>query len=956
MPETLPAGAETEAGGGEAAARGFFAALYGDVDRTAGAYRLLEPIGEGGMGSVWLAERDDGRFEGRVAVKLLKAGLRGQVGEARFVQEGRILARLQHPNVARLLDAGVTPLGQPYLVLEYVAGEHVDVYCDRERLGIEARLRLFLQVLEAVAHAHAHLIVHRDLKPSNVLVDAEGRVKLLDFGIAKLLGGDGGADVPLGPALTREGDQPLTLRYAAPEQIADEPLATTTDVYALGVVLAELLSGAAPYRLEGAGRRELEEAIVRREPVLPSRAASEAAAAARGLSGAQLARRLRGDLDAIVGKALAKAPRDRYRSVGAFADDVERHLGDRPVLARAEGRLGRLGRFARRNRAALALAAGVVASLSGATALALGQAARANAEAAAARQAAARADEVQGFLVDIFAANGASQADPIKARATTARELLDLGAQRVDANLEKSPEAKLALLAVLSEMYADLGLSDEAASLARRAAELSAATYGERDVRTARALLALSDALNNASSYAERGRVLERAARQIDALPPGEVGVRAALEVERASFLASSNKNEALAHAERAVELYRRGADARGLAAALSALGYARADLGRPDEAIVMFRESIALLERETAGRSPELTRLYTYAAQAESESGEFAPAERHFREAVEHARRRQGSRHVDLVQTEMRYGVFFSRTEQWPQAIEHLERAREFAREINAGPESFHLPTVIGEYGYARALFGEPEAGLVDLARAVELRRVGRGGTLFLARLLGNEAFALLELGRLDEARDRLDEAEAIEAGGKLDPGGRASTVATRARLLAARGAFDEAYRLVAEVDAWFQAQGPRPPPIAPSIWLLRGELALARGDHDDASAQAQRARAALPPDERHFGHRRARVELLEGGVALARGLPAEAQPPLQRALEHRRALFAPDALLIAEAQVALARARLALGRGDEARALYHQALAVHAKHAGASPLYRRPLEALGVALGAGE
>jgi serine/threonine-protein kinase len=955
---TLGAGAGAgDEGGGEgeaAAARALFASLYADAVHTAGAYVLRECIGQGGMGTVWRAERGDGRFEGQAAVKLLNAGLLGRVGEARFRQEGRILARLEHPNIARLLDAGLSPLGQPYLILEYVVGEHIDAYCDRRGLGVGARLLLFLQVLDAVAHAHANLVVHRDLKPSNVLVTAEGRVKLLDFGIAKMLEGEAGGEA--GPSLTREGGQPLTPRYAAPEQFLNGPLGTTTDVYALGVVLAELLSGSPPYRVKTGGLRELEDAIVRHEPLPPSRCVTAAAAEARGAGAARLARRLRGDLDAIVAKALAKAPEARYRSVGAFADDIERHLSDRPVRARAEGRLGRFGRFVRRNRAALGATAGVVVSLSATTGVALRQAQRANAEAAAARRAAARADAAQAFLVDIFAANSAAQPDPARARATTARELLDLGARRIDANLEGDPEAKLRLLTLLGQMYADLGLDDEAVALARRAVALSVAAYGESDLRTARALLSLSSKLYASSSGGERGPVLERAAGVVAALPPGEVGVRAELELEFAEFTRSFDARRSLAHAERAADLYRQGADAEGLGNALRHLAEARYALGRHEGAVEACAESIALLERATRGQSPELTKLYTVIAQSETELGDLARAEEHYRQAAERARRRQGPRHVDVVQTEMRLGTFFSRTEQWPAALTHLELARDVAREIMAPDESFHLPPVLGELGYARALRGDPAAGLPDLRRATELRRASGRGKLFLAQLLANEAFALVELGRYDEAEARLDEADAIQREGGAGPGARAGAAGLRARLLEARGAPDEAARALADADAAAPGQKAPPPLVASAFWLRRGENALARGDLDGAAAEARRVREALPTDERYYGARRARVELLEGGVALARGLPADALPLLRRAHERRLALYHPDALPVAEAHVALARAHLALRRPDEARTLYRRAAAVLRKHDPAPAFYRRPLEALAAALGPGE
>lgn len=237
--------------------------------QVVGAYRLNSPIGQGGMGSVWLAERCDGRFEGRVAVKLLNIALVGRAGEERFRREGNFLARVTHPHIARLIDAGVSAVSQPYLVLEHVNGQPIDRYCDERALGIEARIRLFLDVLEAVAHAHANLIVHRDIKPANVLVSMEGQVKLLDFGIAKLITGDrqwDGSPVVEASALTREAGAPLTPAYAAPEQLAHGQVTTATDVYALGVLLYVLLSGQHPVGAAVQSPLTLMRAIVEVEP------------------------------------------------------------------------------------------------------------------------------------------------------------------------------------------------------------------------------------------------------------------------------------------------------------------------------------------------------------------------------------------------------------------------------------------------------------------------------------------------------------------------------------------------------------------------------------------------------------------------------------------------------------------------------------------------------------------
>jgi serine/threonine-protein kinase len=317
--------------------------------QTLGAYTLERPLGHGGMGSVWLARRSDGRYEGKVAIKFLNAALVGRAGEERFRREGSILARLTDPNIARLIDAGVSGTGQPYLVLELVDGKRIDQYCDDGRFDVAARLKLFLDVLGAVAHAHAQLIVHRDLKPSNVLVTQDGTVKLLDFGIAKLLEDD------LHPGesteLTQEAGRAMTPEYAAPEQLLGLPVTTATDVYALGVLLYVLLGGQHPAGGSTRSSAELVKAIVETSPARLSEAVTSAKtldgqslrdnAARRAATPERLAHALRGDLDNIVGKALKKDPAERYASVTAFADDIRRYLDHEPVSARRFARLPR---------------------------------------------------------------------------------------------------------------------------------------------------------------------------------------------------------------------------------------------------------------------------------------------------------------------------------------------------------------------------------------------------------------------------------------------------------------------------------------------------------------------------------------------------------------------------------------------------------------------------------------
>jgi serine/threonine protein kinase len=344
------------------------------IGRQFGSYRVLSLLGHGGMGSVWLAERVDGLFTRRVALKLVHPALVSQLMIERFGREREILASLSHPNIPRLIDAGFGLDGQPYFALEYVEGKRITDYCDELRLSIGDRLELFRQVLTAVQYAHAHLVIHRDLKPSNILVTRDGLVHLLDFGIAKLLSEGEAKETEL----TRVGGRALTPDYAAPEQIAGSTITTSADVYGLGVILYELLTGERPYRVKRSTRGALEEAILQADPVAPSRAVlSNAAAEARASSSQRLSNALRGDLDTILKKALKKAPAERYQSAAEFAEDLRRYLQKEPVMARPDSALYRSGKFFARHRVGAALAAIVVTALGASTVVSVVQARRA---------------------------------------------------------------------------------------------------------------------------------------------------------------------------------------------------------------------------------------------------------------------------------------------------------------------------------------------------------------------------------------------------------------------------------------------------------------------------------------------------------------------------------------------------------------------------------------------------
>ena len=434
--------------------------------QTMGAYTLVEPIGRGGMGSVWLARRSDGRFEGRAAVKILNASLVGRSGEERFRREGSILAKLTHPNVARLIDAGVSVSGQPYIVLEFVDGEPIDRYADALRLPIAERLRLFLDVCGSVAHAHASLVVHRDIKPSNVLVARDSQVKLLDFGIAKLL--EEGSVEAEATALTREGGRALTPEFAAPEQLTGGTVTTATDVHALGTLLYVLLTGRHPAGDAFGNPAELFRSIVETDPRRPSEAATEAHAASRATTSEGLRRQLRGDLDTIAAKALKKDPGERYRSVEALAADVRHYLSDEPIAARPDTLGYRTAKFVRRHRGGVA--AGVLALLAavGGTAAILWQAREARRQRDEAQVELSRstaANEFLGFLLSAAAPPG---------RKFVVTDLLEQGEAVADKQFAGDDALRAELLASIGRQYIETERFERAIPVLERALRVGA--------------------------------------------------------------------------------------------------------------------------------------------------------------------------------------------------------------------------------------------------------------------------------------------------------------------------------------------------------------------------------------------------------------------------------------------------------------------------------------------------
>ena len=455
-----------------------------------GAYVLESPLGQGGTGSVWRARREDGRFTGAVAIKLLHLSLLGRAGAERFKREGDILARLTHPNIAHLLDAGVTAGGQPYLVIELVEGERIDRHCDSKRLDVNARLALFDKVLLAVAHAHTHLVIHRDIKPGNILVTPDGTVKLLDFGIAKLLEDETTAGEAT--ELTRDGGRVLTPEYAAPEQLRGEAITTATDVYALGVLLYLMLCGRMPVRGTNAEF----------EPPPPSSQVDDV----------PLKRSLRGDLDTIVLRALKPDAVERYQGAAAFAADIERYGQGHAVLARPDSWHYRLRKFVMRHKAqsavvlavALALLGGAYAQVAVLLALAVGaavalwQASTARAQARTAQQAQARAEEVKQFISSIF-----TEAKPREGvgGVVTAIDLLRAAAQRIEVELSGNPSVAAELGVLVAESASRLGDSALAQRSCNAALPRCTQAFGQTHALTLQARYLMVQAANERGDY-----------------------------------------------------------------------------------------------------------------------------------------------------------------------------------------------------------------------------------------------------------------------------------------------------------------------------------------------------------------------------------------------------------------------------------------------------------------------
>jgi tetratricopeptide (TPR) repeat protein len=666
-----------------------------------GAYTLERCLGHGGMGAVWLARRDDGRFEGRVALKLLNAALIGHPTEQRFVREGTLLARLQHPNIAHLLDAGMAAGGQPYLVLEYVEGERIDRYCELQLPTVEQRLALFVSVLDAVSHAHRNLIVHRDLKPANILVTSDGRAKLLDFGVAALLEAD-----EQNSELTRQAPAGLTLAYAAPEQLQGGAVTTATDVYALGLILYLLLADRPPFVTDDKTATEVMQAVLETDPPPPSKAAIRPGTR----------RLLAGDLDNIVAKALRKDPIERYASVDAFAQDVRRYLANEPVAARPDSLGYRAGKFVRRHRGGVAAAVLVLLSLVGTAIVTSVLMADARKQRDQAQFESRRAEMVSDFMSALLMSDGGPDRPALKAS-----ERLQRGVELLDKQYQSDPRFLGLMLVQLAHQYRGIVETRRADELYARAYEIGQRIGDDELMATAQCSHAYADALSGIDQgTSERIREAQRLMQRLDA-PSATI---------RATCLLA-------------------GAQLEGSAS-------------RPQAAESLLREAMRAIEAEGSEHRPIYVKAITDLGGIYLSDNQPAAALQMAELAGEvHERNGRGDTSARLV-SRQNAAVALSAMGETRRALEQYEIVLRRTRELE--PEVQTPPYYAVNYGSLLVSMQRPQEALAAIEPAV-LRARSTGSPKSLLQALRFYAAALAGVRRFDEAAAAAEEARKLAA-----------------------------------------------------------------------------------------------------------------------------------------------------------------------------------------------
>lgn len=647
-----------------------------------GPYRIVEAIAQGGMGSVYRAERADGAYQQSVALKVVRGSWIAGELERRFLRERQILARLDHPGIARLLDGGLTNEGSPYLAMELVSGVPITRWMSERRLDVGGRLRVFLDVCEAVQYAHQNLVLHRDLKPSNVLVTDEGRIRLLDFGIARLL--ESPDDEATSEPPTRAGALLLTPEYAAPEQLRGEATSTATDVYALGAVLYEILSGHRPFVLKAPSWMEM--ARLLQEDPRPLSLAPDLDRKTR--------RRFEGDLETIVRQAMRKEPAGRYPSVQAFADDIRRYLDGHPVSARPDTLGYRVGKYVRRHRVGLAAIAAVLLALLLGTSTTLMQA-------RATRIEAARSEAVRGFLFQLF-----ESADPYQnlGEIPDARELLARGVSRVDSlGSQVGPQLRVDLLTTLGLLHQNLGLLDESASLLQRAVTTAQAELGS-DPGTATAWDALASTWIEAGNL-DSARVAAEQALGIR-IDRGAADTLLARSYSTLGTIAHGDGRlaEGVSYHRRALALDR-GAmpgDNPAVVSDLSNLGLVLEDTGELEEAVLLLEEAVAMVRRIYGRGHPQEAIALGALATAVGSAGDLQRAVDLQKEALEINQSVFGTLHPEVARTLDQWGLWLDRQGDHVKA-DSVAREALAVREATLGPGHIDVGATLNNLAVSR-------------------------------------------------------------------------------------------------------------------------------------------------------------------------------------------------------------------------------------------------------------
>lgn len=736
-----------------------------NVDRTGeriGQYRLARILGRGGMGDVYLGERDDDQFDQTVALKLLATGRSTAEAEARFHTERQILARLQHPNIAQLLDGGVTEHGQPYFVMQAINGVPVTRYCDAKQLSIRDRLALFRVICTAVQYAHRNLVVHRDLKPSNILVTERGDVKLLDFGIAKLLEPD---MLGISDGLTRTGDLLMTPEYAAPEQITGDPVTAATDIYGLGLLLYEMLTGHTPQDRRAKSRSDLERIVLSEELTPPSRAifrvsekrlpdgdsesvTPETVASARSVRPGELGRLLRGDLETILMKALRVEPERRYESAGQLSEDIARYMNDLPVLARPD-RIGyRMSKFVRRNRVGVAAVGIVVLCLAFSTVITSMQANRASRE----RD---RAERVAGLLVDLFESTNPildPAGDTLRVRA-----FLRESESRVLKELEGQPETAAQMKHVLGRIYSARGNFERSRGLLREALEDQRLRTGRESEETAAVLSDLGTA--EAALTGPEAEALLRESLELQQRVHGRrhEAVAQAMQ-DLATVVEDPDECVALIHGSLKMRRAMDPPNPEGVAASLNQLAIYHFQRQEAAEAAKYFAETLEIIRQKRGENHPYVLVVMQNLASCYSQSGDLGRAEDMLRKVERGQREILGPEAPQRANTLNGLCVIAASRGDYTAAKDLLDEAIRIY-EHAYGPHHMKVANAIRNLAWIWIFEGEHEKSLPYFDRAIE-SQAGFDGTESISTLhiRGQRASAMLSVRPAPAIRDSLE------------------------------------------------------------------------------------------------------------------------------------------------------------------------------------------------------